>query len=133
MEINNKNLKNFLKYCTVGTMGAVIDIGILYILVEFFDIVAVLGASIAFVFAVVNNFFWNKHWTFEDNSKKHGKQFIKFLSVSVVGLLLTTGLMYFGVNILEIWYLPAKIIIILIVLLWNFLANSWWTFAVQKD
>ncbi|MFA7662929.1 MAG: GtrA family protein, partial [Patescibacteria group bacterium] len=100
---NRQNLICFIKYGLVGTSGAVIDLGLLYLLVEFLNFNPVVAGSISFILAVVNNFYWNKIWTFENTSKDYGKQFGKFLLVSLAGLGLTAILMYLGVEVLRLW------------------------------
>ena len=112
--------------------GAVVDIGLLYIFVEYFHINSVLAASFSFLFAVVNNFFWNKYWTFGSNIVKYKRQFIKFLTVSLVGLGLTMVLMYLGVEVFNFWYLFVKVVTILFVLIWNFAMNYLWTFEMKQ-
>jgi len=97
--------------------------------VEVFTIEVILAATMSFIFAVIFSFTFNKIWTFQNRSKNIRKQFIKFLIVSVIGLLLTVSLMFVFVKLLHIFYLLSKIMTSVIVLLWNFLANKLWTFA----
>ena len=120
--------QQFFKFCVVGTIGAIIDIGGLYILVEFFGLHYLLGAAISFTLAVINNYLLNKYWTFQNKSKNHTKQFICFLLVSIGGLLINLGIMYLLVEILFVWYLLAKAVASIIVLFWNFLMNKYITF-----
>jgi dolichyl-phosphate beta-glucosyltransferase len=133
--MENKNIKKFypfIKYCIVGVSGTIIDILSLYILIEFVNLELIPATITAFTLAVINNFIWNKIWTFQNKSKKYHKQFIKFLLVSYIGLLLTVTFMHFFVNVLKIWYIYAKILTSLIVLIWNFFANKHWTFVDDK-
>jgi len=125
-------LTPFIKYAIVGTTGTLIDLGSLYIFVEYFGLSVLISAIFSFLLAVVNNFTWNKIWTFENKSKNLRKLFIKFLMVSLVGLILTISMMAIFVNILKIWYMFAKILTSGVVLVWNFLANKYWTFKFKK-
>lgn len=120
--------KPFFRYAVVGTLGTAIDLGSLYLLVEYAHLGVMFATTIAFVLAVINNFILNKIWTFENKHKNFRKQFVKFMLVSLVGLALTEGFMYFFTFIVGIWYLYAKAITSLIVLTWNFLGNKHWTF-----
>jgi dolichyl-phosphate beta-glucosyltransferase len=134
--MNHNNLKDFilnnyrifLKYCLVGVLGTLIDIGSLYIFVEFLKLPIIPASVISFVLAVINNFLFNKFWTFQNSSKNYRKQFIKFFIISSVGLLLNTTFMYLFVYVIGIWYIFAKILTSGIVLNWNFFANKFWTF-----
>ena len=126
-----KDFKQFFKYCLVGVSGTLLDLGALYLFVEYANIPVIPAAVLSFLLAVVNNFIWNKTWTFRSKSKNYRKLFIKFLIVSTVGLLLTVSCMYLFVEQLELWYMLAKAITSGIVLTWNFLGNNLWTFSLQ--
>jgi dolichol-phosphate mannosyltransferase len=120
--------QQFFKFCVVGTTGAIIDIGGLYILVEFLGVHYLIAATISFTVAVINNYFLNKHWTFKNKSKEHAKQFVGFLLVSIVGLLINLAVMYALTEWLFVWYLLSKAIAAIIVLFWNFFMNKYVTF-----
>jgi len=136
IQIGHKLLKNyliqkhqqFLKFCLVGILGTIIDIGILYILVEFAHFNYLLAASLSFVLAVINNYLFNKYWTFKNTKTRHLKQFSLFLLISLVGLAINLGILYLLVDLAQIWYIFAKIIAILIVTIWNFIMNKFVTF-----
>ncbi len=100
-------------------------------LIEIFDIYLIFANTISFLLAVINSFLLNKYWTFNDSNKKYTQQFFKFLFVSFIGLLLNNLLMLLFVN-LNIWYVFAKIIVIIIVAFWNYLMNNSWTFNNQR-
>lgn len=127
-----QKFKPLIKYATVGIIGTAIDIGSLYLFVEYAGIPVIPASVLSFLLAVVNNFVLNKAWTFQNKSKNYRKLFIKFLIVSIVGLLLTVFCMYLFVNIAHIWYIFAKALTSLIVLSWNFLGNKFWTFNIHQ-
>lgn len=124
-------LRQFLKFSLVGASGAVIDLGVLYLLVQFFWVWYIAAATISFLLAVTNNFLWNKFWTFSDSSRRYGRQYTQFLVVSAVGLGLNNGILFLLVEGLGLWYIWAKVFAIAIVLAWNFTANKYWTFGVK--
>jgi dolichyl-phosphate beta-glucosyltransferase len=86
------------------------------------------ATALSFMLAVINNFTLNKYWTFQNKHSNVRKQFIKFLIVSAIGLILTEICMAFFVYGLKIWYLSSKLFTSGLVLMWNFLANKYWTF-----
>ncbi len=118
----------FLKYAFVGCLGTAIDLGSLYVFVDRLHIPMLVSAALSFLLAVINNFTLNKLWTFGNKSRNIRKQFIKFLIVSTIGLMLTEICMAFFVYALKIWYMASKLITSGLVLTWNFLANRYWTF-----
>jgi len=128
-------MKLFIKYSVVGASGAIVDLTALYLLVEYAQINVYLAAALSFLLAVINNFTFNKYWTFNDRSQKYSTQFIKFFTVSCIGLLLTLSFMWLFIDVFSIWYMLAKVLTTFIVLMWNFTANKFWTFKipVQKE
>lgn len=128
-----KESKPFFKYAIVGITGTFIDLAALYLLVEYGRMEVITASVISFLLAVVNNFILNKAWTFQNKSTNYRKLFIKFLIVSIVGLLLTIVCMYILVHMAKIWYMFAKAITSIIVLTWNFLGNKFWTFRIKNQ
>lgn len=127
-------LKKLFKYSIVGASGTIIDLFGLFILVHFFQFEVLVATTISFILAATNNFIWNKKWTFKNKSRSYHHQYIKFLLVSIVGLIFTLILMYGLHEVLDIWYMYAKVITSLVVLYWNYFGNKIWTFkpAVAK-
>ena len=90
-----KELERFLKFATVGVVGAIIDFGVLNLLqttlltpVDPHLTLKVASATgVAFVSAVSSNFVWNRYWTYPD-SRSHSlqQQLIQFFVVSAAGL-----------------------------------------------
>lgn len=122
----------FFKYCVVGVLGTGIDVGIVFFLVEFFRFNPIVAAFFGFLFAVINNFFLNKIWTFQNTSSNYRKLWIKFFLVSSVGLGLTIIFMMVFWDIFGMYYIFAKLLTSVIVLLWNFSANKFWTFTSSE-
>lgn len=130
--------KIFLKYCVVGVLGTLIDLGIFAALVEISHIdpktshLTYVFVTAGFVVAVINNFILNKIWTFGLAQKKNTKkQFIKFVITAVIGLLISNVLMYLWITVFLIWHIAAKLLTSAIVLVWNFFANKYWTFRIR--
>lgn len=133
----------FGKYVVVGLAGTVIDVGLFAVLIArtFLgtDIVGrVVAASVSFVAAVINNYYWNRRWTFRNANNAVGRQFILFLLVSLGGWLLNTILFIaFSWLIIELsdlaqpltWMsITAKVAASGLVLLYNYILNRSVTF-----
>ncbi len=132
-------LKNFIfrhkkifKFLVVGTSGAAIDFALLAILVEIFHWLPLVANLVSFSIAVVSNFFLNKFWTWRDTSLAYRRQFIKFFITSVLGLGINTLLMWLLLTG-GLYYLWAKVIVSLVVAVWNYSVNNWWTFGAGKQ
>jgi putative flippase GtrA len=93
-----------------------------------FDIHYIGAAILAFCVAVTNNFWWNRHWTFDDAKHSHaGFQAARFFTVSVLALVinLIALKLLVGGGISE---LPAQAIAVAIAMPFNFVGNKLWTF-----
>ncbi len=131
--LSNEHVRQFFKFCVVGSIGTAVDFGLLYLLVEFGHLFYLLAATISFIAAVVNNYILNKIWTFRDHSKQLFRQFGRFLIISLVGLGLNVLLLYLLVEFGHLWYILAKVLATGVVLIWNFFANKFWTFRKNGE
>jgi len=132
---NPKEIRRFVKFATVGALGAVIDFALLNILKGYFGWSLLLANTVSVSVAIISNFVWNRLWTFpESRNRKKRKQLPQFALVNIVGLILN-NIIVVGLDAVLISYLDeplsynvAKLIAIGIVLLWNFGANRLWTY-----
>jgi putative flippase GtrA len=100
----------------------------------------------SFTAAIVSNFLWNRFWTYPDSrSKNVSKQVVQFIVVSVIGLAIRTPL-FAGMERILITFLERNLpkpffvtptfaghnialaIAVLVVMMWNFFANRYWTY-----
>lgn len=120
----------FGKFAFVGLINTGLDFLVYAGLTRFFlfwEDHKVFATSIAFFIANLNSYVLNKYWTFQNKEKKHHLQYSKFLIISLIGLGLTDLIFYLALH-LGLYDLLAKLVPIPLVLLWNFLANKYWTF-----
>jgi putative flippase GtrA len=90
-----KEVERFLKFATVGVIGAAIDFGVLNLLqatilrpIEpHLSLKVALATGTAFVSAVSSNFVWNRYWTYPDSrSRSIRRQSAQFFVVNSAGL-----------------------------------------------
>jgi putative flippase GtrA len=149
---NQKEFARFFKFCVVGTLGAVIDFGVLNLLIQLFGFPKVTANVFSFTTAVISNFVWNRLWVYpETRSDPLRKQFVQFFVVNVAGLFINTAIFYgadrwflgeagllagpvgalalaLGMAHFDLAYNGAKVIATGVVLFWNFFVNRLWTF-----
>jgi len=128
----NKNFSAFIKFGIVGISGTIIDFLTFFLLTRFANFSIFFAASVGFSLAVVNNYFWNRVWTFDQQKSKNvRKEFFKFLIISIFGLFLTQ--IFLSIFIfLGVLDLVAKILTSGVVAIWNFLGNNFWTFREKN-
>lgn len=88
--------------------------------------------GIGFTAAVVSNYIIHRNWTFKQNSAKAGRQFTAFFTVSIIGLLLNSAIIFLLDNMLYVNFYISKAIAIFIVFFWNFSANYFFVFKDTK-
>lgn len=119
----------FLKFCVVGVSGTAIDFGLTWLCKEIFKIPKFLANAIGFVVAATNNYILNRIWTWGSTSDQVGVEYVKFFTVSLIGLGLNTLILYIFNEKIKLNFYVSKIIATGVVMLWNFFANNFFTFA----
>ncbi len=136
----------FIRFAVVGAIGFVVDFGTFNLLTGLTSIKAVWASVISFLAAVVSNFLWNRFWTYPDSrSKNVGRQLVQFIVVSLIGLGIRTPLFAwlegvtvrtagsmlpktFPLSSTTVGHNIALITVVLVVMMWNFFANRYWTY-----
>ena len=117
--------KQFLKFGVVGVVAFIIDYGLMILLAEVFKFDYMLSATLSFIASVVFNYFASMRYVF---SHKEGmsrrKEFIIFLVLSAIGLLLNNMLMFVGVELFLVDYRITKIFATLVVTFYNFFSRK---------
>jgi putative flippase GtrA len=125
------NWVQLVKFCTVGASGYVVNLCVFALCVEGLGMHHLAGATAAFVVAVLNNFWWNRHWTFRARSGRAGFQAARFFTVSVVAFLFAASILELLVSVAELPELPAQAISIVVATPLNFIGNKMWSFALE--
>jgi len=120
-----KLFSQFIKFGIVGAIATAIDFGLLIFLTEVFQINYLISATIAFTVAVIFNYLASMRYVFthkEELSRR--KEFIIFVVLSVIGLLINNGCMWLGVELFAVDYRITKIVATAIVVMWNFITRK---------
>jgi dolichol-phosphate mannosyltransferase len=125
------NWVQLVKFCAVGASGYVVNLCVFALCVEGLGAHHLVGATVAFVVAVLNNFWWNRHWTFRARSGHAGFQAARFFTVSVVAFLFAASVLELLVSVAEMPELPAQAISIIAATPLNFIGNKMWSFALE--
>jgi dolichol-phosphate mannosyltransferase len=125
--------KQVAKYYAVGASGVLVNLGLLFYLTEYVGLWYFLSYTLAISASITSNFILNKFWTFRDsiNSQRTIVMYVKFASVSFLGMAIQLGSVYFLVESLSVYYMLAALISISIAGAINFIINRSWTFGVK--
>jgi dolichol-phosphate mannosyltransferase len=118
-----------LKFSVVGGSGYVVNLVVFALLADNLGIHHAIAAVGAFCVAVTNNFLWNRYWTFGPGEGRARFQAVRFLTVSVLSLLLNLAVLEAILAGTEAGDLTAQAIAVAAVMPFNFLGNKLWTFA----
>jgi putative flippase GtrA len=125
------NWVQLVKFCAVGASGYVVNLCVFALCFEILDLHHLAAATVAFVVAVTNNFWWNRHWTFRARSGHAGFQAARFFTVSVVAFLFAASVLELLVSVAEMPGLTAQAISIVVATPLNFIGNKMWSFALE--
>jgi len=120
-----KLMKQILKFGIVGVCSTAIDMGLLYLFTEFFNIHYLVSAALSFSISLVFNYICSMAFVFarkEEASK--GKEFILFVLLSVCGLLLNQFFLWLLVEQLSLHYMISKVFATGVVMVWNFVTRK---------
>jgi len=142
---DTKERNRFFKFALVGTLGAVIDFGVMNLLSHFVDMDLVYAGTISFICAVISNFVWNRIWTYpESRSRPLLNQLGMFFLVNLAGIAIRVPILHYleppllrfferlfhtSYNSAEFYAKNLTLAAAVgIVMLWNFFVNRYWTY-----
>jgi dolichol-phosphate mannosyltransferase len=122
------NWLEFVRFGAVGASGYAVNLAVFALLVHGMSVHFQAAAVGAWLVAVLNNFWWNRHWTFGAGDGHAGFQAARFFVVSflafLVSFLILTLLVHAGTE-----KVVAQAIAIVAATPLNFLGNKLWSFA----
>ncbi len=122
--LENKLVKQILRFTVVGGLAFLIDYGLLYLLTEFIGIHYLISSIISFTVSVIFNYIMSITWVFDVTKKQGVKEFIIFIILSVIGLGINELIMYLMVDIMAIHYMISKLFSTGIVMVYNFITRK---------
>ncbi len=124
----------FAKYSLVGSIAAIVDWTLFFLLAVYLEIFYLLAGTVSFCFAVLVNYFFGIKFLFisEIRFTKSREIFLVFC-VSLVGLIMNLFLLYFFSSSLSFDLMTAKIFASFGAVLWNFIARNNYIFKDIKD
>jgi putative flippase GtrA len=123
------NWIQLVKFFAVGGSGYVVNLAVFWLTFEQLGVHHIAAATIAFVCAVFNNFWWNRHWTFGARGGHAGFQAARFFAVSVFAFFVALGVLELLVSQTSLPELVAQAISIVVATPLNFVGNKMWSFG----
>ena len=132
--ISKLSIKQYLQFITVGGLGVIINLTLLFMLTEFLGIFYIFSEMIAFLIATIHNYFLNKVWTFKEKFRENSVQkLIQYLTVSLFGLMINLSILFIVVEFFGIWYIISELFGTGASSFLNFYGNKYWTFKIEEE
>ncbi|HEX2125583.1 MAG TPA: GtrA family protein [Thermoleophilaceae bacterium] len=125
------NWAQLVKFCAVGASGYVVNLCVFALCVEVLGFHHLVGATVAFMVAVTNNFWWNRHWTFRAGRGRAGFQAARFFTVSVAAFLFAAAVLELLVGVAGLPEVPSQAMAIIAATPLNFIGNKMWSFRIE--
>jgi dolichol-phosphate mannosyltransferase len=125
------NWLQLFKFCAVGASGYVVNLCVFAAFVGWLDAHHLVAATAAFAVAVLNNFWWNRHWTFRARGGHTGFQAARFFTISIAAFLFAAAVLELLVSVAGVAELPAQAISIVSATPLSFVGNKMWSFRIE--
>lgn len=116
-------LKQIIKFCLTGGLCTVIDFGVLFVLTEQIGLSYAISNIISVSLSTIVNYILSKIIVF--NFSNTLRNFVVFIILSIVGLIINESLIILCVNVFTIDYKVGKIIAIGVVMCFNYLTRKY--------
>ena len=123
-----KNWIQLGKFLLVGLSGYVVNLAVFTFAVKVLGVHHIAAATLAFLVAVMNNFWWNRHWTFAARDGHAGFQAARFFTVSVIAFLIQVTILQILISAAGLPAVAAQAISLVLATPVNFVGNKLWSF-----
>lgn len=125
------NLRIF-RFLGVGGFCAGLSLIIMYVLTSIIHINYLISTVITIIVTNFIGFYLNKYYTFQTKKKLFWRELWKYYSVMLSSYILNVFAMYVLVDLVNIWYLYANILLMAILTPFNYFFHKKWSFNKKK-
>lgn len=119
--------RQLARYVAVGILGYALTLLVFSIGLHF-GMTYPFAAALAFAFALVHNFLWNRRWTFKAHLHPMLPQAVRYAGLAVVSLACNIGMLHLLVSV-GAPELLAEAAAVLLIVPFSFLAQRRWGFV----
>lgn len=122
-------MQSLLRFAVTGGLSVGVDVALLAVLHSALHVDLVLAASLGYVASLVVNYSLNHAWVFP-SSGDHRRRLMRYGSLVVLNYGLTIGVVS-GLVAAGVYYLVAKLVVVLINAIVNFTLFRSWVFSAS--
>jgi dolichol-phosphate mannosyltransferase len=119
------------KFLLVGLSGYAVNLAVFTFSLKVLTVHHIAAATIAFGVAVLNNFWWNRHWTFAARGGHAGFQAARFFAVSVTAFLIQVAVLEILISSEGMPKVAAQALSLVLATPVNFVGNKLWSFRLD--
>lgn len=128
----NNPIKQFIKFCLIGGVGAVIWYSTFYLLYKMFSVYYVISSLSGFFVAAFFGFVFNRNWTFNVKKECATKQFIQYILLISLSFTANALSIYFFTDILYIKVEISQLITMGVTTVINYTGSKYWVFKATS-
>jgi len=125
-------LTKFVTFAVVGGFCALLSLAILWLLTSWLGVHYLLSTVVTFLVTTPVGFWLNKILTFRTRRGYARIEWPRYFLVMSISFGSSIALMYLLVSVLGLWYLLANMIVIGVLLAFNFLTHDRWSFRAKR-
>ncbi|QPF73701.1 GtrA family protein [Roseateles sp. DAIF2] len=118
----------FSAFALVGGLATAVQYLLMALLIDALGWPAVPASGLSYAISAALNYLLNRRYVFRSRVS-HGVAGPRFLLIVLIGLALNMGLLYIGVEMLDLHWLLAQLFTTALVMLNNFLLAKFWAFG----
>jgi putative flippase GtrA len=122
------NWLQLVRFATVGASGYVVNLAVFAACIHVFGIDYRVSAAVAFLVSVTNNFWLNRHWTFDAKHQHPGFQAARFFTISLIAFAFTYVVLVVLVSDVGMMKVVAQAISIVAGTPLSFVGQKLWSF-----
>ncbi|MED4117155.1 GtrA family protein [Priestia megaterium] len=127
MKVANEESIHYLKFCIVGGLNTAIDFFVFSFL-SYLGIYYIIAQCVSYGCGVLNSYFLNRTWTFQQQGTRKRHEFLKFTVLNIFTLIVTSFLLtvfHYKFNI----SLPySKVLVTIVSVGLNYIGTNFWVF-----
>ena len=127
----SNNITQFLKFSFVGVLNTLITLLTIWVCVNIFSTSHYVANVVGYIIGVMNSYFLNKFWTF-NNISKFGVTFAKFVGVFGISYLIQFGVLAFLLHYTHFEPFVCQLFSMAVYTIINFILNKTITFKSNK-
>lgn len=118
----------FFRYGFVAVAAFIVDFGFLFVFTHYLRIYYLISATLSFLLSLVLNYYLSTLWVFSRSARKRSAEVSIFFAINLVGLGLNMLIIWIATSALGLFYLYSKLLAVVIVFFWSFLARRYFIF-----